>query len=29
MKKEEWLVGKAEKWTAAVVTLSTVAEWYP
>ncbi len=29
MKKEEWLVGMLEKWTAAVVTLSTVAERYP
>ena len=28
-KKEEWLVGMVDKWAAAVVTLSTVAEWYP
>ena len=28
-KKEEWLVGMVEKWTAAIVTLNTVAEWYP
>jgi hypothetical protein len=28
-KKEEWLVGMVEKWAAAVVTLSTVAERYP
>ena len=27
-KKEEWLVGKLEKWTAVVVTLSTIAECY-
>jgi hypothetical protein len=24
MKKEEWLVGMVEKWTAVVVTLSTL-----
>jgi len=28
-KKEEWLVGMVDKWAAAVVTLSTVAERYP
>ncbi len=28
-KKGEWLVGMVDKWAAAVVTLSTVAEWYP
>jgi hypothetical protein len=28
-KKEEWLVRMVEKWSAAVVTLSTVAERYP
>ncbi len=28
-KKEEWLAGMVEKWAAAVVTLSTVAERYP
>ena len=29
VKKEEWLVGIVEKWVAAMVTLSTVAERYP
>ena len=28
-KKKEWLVGMVDKWAFAVVTLSTVAEWYP
>jgi hypothetical protein len=28
-KKGEWLVGMVDKWAAAVVTLSTVAERYP
>ena len=28
VKKEEWLARMAEKWAAAMVTLSTVAEQY-
>ena len=28
-KKGEWLVGMVDKWAAAVVTISTVVEWYP